>query len=212
MIWGNRPPDATATQQLPKLSGTIPQRVVTDDLLVGKPTQTVAMVEPYADMFQPAKRQGAAHRKPQRGLTWPWTVAAALLLGTGAFVVVLMSSGPHSPAPAPATSRQAAPESVTVLPPTKPAVKPTREPARPAPRVVLRSARPAPAMRAPVVTVTVTATPTPKPTTPRPTKSVTPSATPSVTPVSPEPTDPEPTPDAPEEAQTTDTEIDDDDA
>lgn len=209
-MWNLPPIDSTLTSELPQVPGTIPQRIVTNDLLAGRPTETVALPDESDALARPTKRQRAAHRKPQRGLTWPWTVAAALLLGAAAFVVVLMSAGPDGPAPV--TSRQAAPEAVTVLPPTRPTVKPTREPARPAPRVVLRSARPVPAMRAPVVTVTVTAKPTPKPTSPRPTKSVTPSPTPSATPVVTVTTDPETTPPTPEEAQATDTETFDDDA
>jgi hypothetical protein len=201
MIWGDRPPDATATQQLPKLDTTMAFPVVGDeDLADMGPTRILT--------DQPA-RHLAAHRKPPREvLTWRQTGLVAAALAVSTFGVVWMVSDHGSPAPA--TSHQAAPEAVTVLSPspTKAKVKRTAEP--PAEPVVLRSERPAPApAAAPVVTITVTAkaTPTPKPSTPSPTKSATlpptPSGTPDVT-VTPTVSEPTDTPATSEATETTD--------
>lgn len=206
MIWGDRPVDTTATQQLPQLDRTMPFAVVGDeDLADMRSTQTLA--------DSPAVKHRGGHRRPHRKvLTWRQTGALAATLGAVVFVAVLASASPENPGP-PAV-RHAAPDATTAAPSPKPRVKPRRVPVRPAEPVVVRSMRPAPAARAPVVTVTVTATPTPKPTSPSPTKPVTPSPTPSTTPdVPPVTTDPEPTtPPAPDADETTDTETPDDDA
>jgi hypothetical protein len=199
MIWGDRPPDATATQQLPQVDETMAFPVVGDEDL--------AAMGPQILTDQPAGRHLAAHRKPPREvLTLRETGLVVAALAVSTFVVVWMASDHHSPAPA--TSHQAAPEAVTTLPPATTKAKPKRTPEQAAEPVVLRSARPIPApAAAPRITITVTAKPTAKPSSARPTKSATASPTSSgtpdvtVTPTIPEPTD---TPAPSEATETTD--------